>query len=309
MNSVNATSTPLSLKQRMVLLAIRRGLTVARFLLPLFPNPKYSGSVKVQRYGPHPAETLQLIEPPSDAPVRPPVVYIHGGGWIAGNKELYTRSLSFLAHAGHPVFNLEYPLAPETPHPWMLLSLLKALRWIQDQHPTLEAVHLMGDSAGGNLVMMLGLFLKNPDLVQHLHAEPPPLPTLNCLSVTSLYGVLDRLSWLKHDFPACALMLESYGGKQAFEKSVGPELAITPMDLEFESFPPTFLVAASLDPLKESSDLFAERLRSKARATHQRAGRFQHKVYEGENHGFLFFSWKPNCVTLRQDILDFLEKS
>jgi acetyl esterase len=210
--------------------------------------------------------------------------------------------LGFLAKAGHPVFNLEYPLAPETPHPWMLLSLLKALRWIQDQDPTLEAVHLLGDSAGGNLVMMLGLFLKNPHLMRQLHDKPPPLPTLNCLSVTSLYGVLDRLSWLKHDFPASVLMLEAYGGKRAFEERVAPELAITPMDLEFESCPPTFIVAASRDPLKESSDLFARRLESKSCS-------FQHKVYQGEIHGFLFLSWRPNCVTLRKDILDFLDKN
>ncbi len=301
MNSANEKPSPLSPKQQLGLWGIRWGMQLGRFIMPLLPNPRLPGKLRNQRYGQHPAETLQFIEPDPRVPARTPVVYIHGGGWIGGNKNFYTHTLSFLARAGHPVFNLDYPLAPETPHPGMLLSLLKALCWIQDQHPTQKEVHLLGDSAGGNLVTMLGLFLENPDLMESLGSDPPR-PTLKCLSMTSLYAPLDRLTWLKHGFPGAAFMLESYGGKAAFEERVGPELAITPMDLEFESFPPTFVVAASRDPLKESSDLFAEQLQTKA-------GSCQHKVYAGENHGFLFSCWRPNCVALRQDILDFLDKA
>ena len=67
---------------------------------------------------------------------------------------------------------------------------------------------------------------------------PVIAPTLSPLSVVSLYGVLDRLSWIRNGFPAASLMLQSYAGKAAFEDKVGSELSIAPMDLSFDRCPP-----------------------------------------------------------------------
>ena len=116
------------------------GVRMARWGIPLIfaatqlfrRPPRSPRSVSVHRYGEHPDENLEWIEARVDAPRRAPIVYIHGGGWIAGRKELYTRYLSFLADAGYPIFNLEYPMAPENPHPGILRSLLKALDWIRE---------------------------------------------------------------------------------------------------------------------------------------------------------------------------------
>jgi acetyl esterase/lipase len=41
------------------------------------------------------------------------VVYYHGGGWISGSSDISTYRLLDVAAEGHPVFNVEYPLAPE----------------------------------------------------------------------------------------------------------------------------------------------------------------------------------------------------
>jgi len=261
--------------------------------------PKPPGAVQQHAYGPDPAERLEFIAPRMGAPERPPIVYVHGGGWIAGRKESYTRYLSFLAEAGFPIFNVEYPLAPENPHPGILRSLLAALDWIRTNHPNVSSVHVMGDSAGGNLVMMLGLLAANPELLRVVDPQRAEVP-LACLSVLSLYGVLDRLSWIEDDFPGAQLMLESYGGRAAFEAEVGPELALTPMDLEFASAPPSFLAAGTEDPLCRSSRLFAERLASDP-------GKVVHKEYPGEGHGFFNLFRSKSDAQLRADILEFLE--
>jgi acetyl esterase/lipase len=258
------------------------------------------GALTLHRYGDHPAENLESIEPRPGSPRRSPIVYIHGGGWIAGRKESYTRYLSFLGEVGHPIYNLEYPLAPENPHPGILRSLLRALDWIHEKHPEVEGVHLMGDSAGGNLVMMLGLFATNPELMTAVDPERKTGFPIRCKSVVSLYGVLDRLSWIEDGFPGADVMLRSYAGEAAFEPEVGPELAITPMDLDFTAAPPTLLAVGTEDQLHRSSLIFAERLAAGP-------GKVVLKEYPGEGHAFFNLGKTHSDDELGADILEFLD--
>ena len=121
--------------------------------------------VRESRYGEQRDETMDVIAPKMGVPPRSPVVFVHGGGWISGSKgRFYHRPLLGLADAGHPVFSLNYPLAPESPHPGPLRSLLSALALLRRERD-LAGVHLIGDSAGGNLAAMLGLALANPNLL------------------------------------------------------------------------------------------------------------------------------------------------
>jgi len=292
--------TPLGLKRRIGLLAARLIMAFFVLLNRLRPAPSWSEGVSHHRYGADPAETLEHIPRKAGSPERAPVVFIHGGGWIVGNKELYTRELLVFAEAGHPVFNIGYPVAPENPHPGILLSLLDALRWIRREHPSFDAVHLMGDSAGGNLAMMLGILCHNPHLITDLNGDPTANAPLRCLSAVSLYGILDRLSWLRTGFPGADLMLECYAGLAAFEEQVGPDLAITPMDLDFESHPPSFLIAGEKDRLCESTRLCASRLA-------QGTGAVSSKIYAGEIHGFFSMSWRPHYAELKIDVLKFVQ--
>jgi acetyl esterase/lipase len=277
---------------------MRAVIVVLRVLMVLRRRPAPPETVTQHSYGSHPRETLEVIGADPNATPRAPVVYIHGGGWIACNKELYTADLYFLAEQGHTVFNVEYPLAPETPHPGILQSLLRALEWIRENHPSCTHAHFMGDSAGGNLVTMLGLLCENPERIADIDAEAPQRTGVSCLSVISIYGVLDRLSWLEHGFPLSGAMLESYGGKTAFEEKVGPDLAITPMDLEFDASPPLYLCGATQDPLCESTRIFAERMKGSPVEV-------QVEYFEGEQHGFFNLSWREASQELRRQILAF----
>jgi acetyl esterase/lipase len=148
--------------------------------------------------------------------------------------------------------------------------------------------------------MMLGILCHNPHLITDLDANTTPNAPLRCLSAVSLYGILDRLSFLRTGFPGADLMLECYGGLAALEEQVGPELAITPMDLDFERHPPSFLVAGECDRLCESTRLCASRLAAGS-------GTVSSKIYPGEIHGFFSMSWRPHYADLKADVLDFVE--
>jgi acetyl esterase len=291
----------LTIGQRLSLLGVRGALGVFG-VIPRVRRRRLAGRTEVHRYGARKNETLEVIEPPVGSETAPvPIVYIHGGGWIFGNKELYSTDLEFLSERGHRVFNLDYPLAPEHPFPRPLISLLEALSWIHSRYPDATRIHLMGDSAGGNLAMMLGLLLADPDQRAGVAPELDAASLPDAASIISIYGVLDRTSWIEHAFPGARLMLHSYGGAAAFEAHVGPELALCPLDLEIRNAPPTFLGAGTEDPLAESSRLGYD-------ALEKRGVSVELKMYEGENHGFFNMAWRPNSAQLRADISAFLDR-
>ena len=216
------------------------------------------------------------------SPPKTPIVYPHGGGWISGSSDIATYRLLDFAAAGHPAFNVEYPLAPEYPHPQILRSTLAALVWIRRHHPEYESVHLMGDSAGANLAMMAAIIISNPSLAPPLGVEMTgEVPTIQ--SVVSIQGVLDRLTWIEDGFGPASIMLRSYAGQEALAPEVAPHLAVTPMDLTFDSLPPTFIVAGSKDQLARSSQVCADRFQ-------QQSLNVEYKVYKGARHGFFTFN-------------------
>ncbi|NOX28632.1 MAG: alpha/beta hydrolase [Actinobacteria bacterium] len=260
------------------------------------PDPP--ASVTEHKYGDHPDARLDVIAPDPDAEPKTAVVFIHGGGWVIGKKEMYAQPLYELAAAGHPVFNVEYPLAPDNPHPEILNSLLEALTWIKTSYPETESVHLIGDSAGGNLAMMLGIILTNPATAADLGFASwteTPKPA----SISSLYGVLDRLLWLDAGFPSAELFLQAYAGPEAFGVEVEASCAVTPMDLDFESLPPTFIAAAGKDKLASSSLLAYETFGS----DHD----VEYKLYEGAAHGF--YTQGKQMKVLQADVADFIGRN
>lgn len=84
------------------------------------------------------------------------LVYLHGGGWVAGGLESHRAMAAALALAtGAGVLLVDYRLAPEHPFPTGLDDCARAFAWAARQGPDgaspAPRLHLLGDSAGGNL--------------------------------------------------------------------------------------------------------------------------------------------------------------
>jgi len=256
------------------------------------------------RYGSHRDERLDCLLP-DDPALKPQeaVVYMHGGGWISCSKRFYPPDLQFLCSAGYKVFNVEYPLAPEHPHPYVLRSILRAVNWVKREHPEIRSIHVMGDSAGANLAAMYGVLYSNPELLVHLGGGFSAEDLLRPQSVISLYGLLDRETLLGDDpeqvKSIVRLFLQSYGGVDVLRPGeIAPEKAITPMDLTWQNHPPCFLGVGDIDFLYDSSDLYARELQT-------RGIPIVHKIYPGAPHGFFNMRHKQT-PSLKQDVLDFI---
>ena len=58
------------------------------------------------------------------------------------------------------VCSINYPLAPEHPFPQALIAVLRAVSWMAKEEGV-ETLHILGDSAGGNLATMASSLLCN----------------------------------------------------------------------------------------------------------------------------------------------------
>jgi acetyl esterase/lipase len=92
--------------------------------------------------------------------VRPPeaepdgvVLYLHGGGYVAGSAKAYRGIASQLAiRTRRSVFVLDYPLAPEATVPAAPNAVLAAYEWLRADGS--GRIAFVGDSAGGGLALV-----------------------------------------------------------------------------------------------------------------------------------------------------------
>jgi len=165
--------------------------------------PARGVSVKLfaHRYGLHPSETLDtlLCDDRNLAQRKPPVLYAHGGAWIAASSACLLHSVAPVARAGFDVFSMDYPLAPAARFPEPVVSVLRALAWMAARGR--GEVLLMGDSAGGNLVSLAAALVANRPLLEEFAREAGVAEEVGAwrfpkiVAVSSIYGVMDQVSW------------------------------------------------------------------------------------------------------------------
>ncbi len=103
---------------------------------------------------------LDLYLPRAKGP-HPVVLYIHGGGWVAGSKE--GAQLVFLPYLqlGWAVVNVEYRLARNSLAPAAVEDCRSALRWVylraQEFGFDTTCIIVTGHSAGGHLSLTTGM--------------------------------------------------------------------------------------------------------------------------------------------------------
>jgi epsilon-lactone hydrolase len=91
---------------------------------------------------------------PPQGKKRAAIVHVHGGWFNWGTAQAFRNFASHIAlSAGTDVFIPDYPLAPEHPFPAAIRDLEACYRGLVDQGIT--KVALTGDSAGGNLALVL----------------------------------------------------------------------------------------------------------------------------------------------------------
>ncbi|CAI2359980.1 unnamed protein product [Moneuplotes crassus] len=194
------------------------------------------------------------------------ILYIHGGGFIAGSSEFsqfYT--INYAKETGYPVFSLDYRLAPEHKFPCALNDCWQAYLWIVKYAKkylkiTYDKIILMGDSVGGNLcigVTALSI-IKHCKIPDGLNLIYPILSFSKVSFAPSALLTLDDLMLSCVFLNTCG---DFYAGND-LKKDPPFLLSVNKLpDKTLRRFPPCRFVLAGQDPCRDECLRFILRLR------------------------------------------------
>src|SRR5262245_4219378 len=134
---------------------VRRGLAL---MMPLVPRPPRSTKTEAIVVGGVPADCTTT---PASRPDRY-VLYLPGGAYVAGDPRLY-RDITWriATQCRVRVVCIDYRLAPEHPFPAALDDSVAAYRGLLADGVAPHHIALMGDSAGGGLVLAAMMRLRD----------------------------------------------------------------------------------------------------------------------------------------------------
>lgn len=93
------------------------------------------------------------------------ILYLHGGGTVAGSARAYRAFAANLAQvSGMDVIIPEYPLAPENPYPAALDALVALYRDLPNHGVSYDSLVVAGDSSGAGLALALTMRVREAGL-------------------------------------------------------------------------------------------------------------------------------------------------
>lgn len=105
-------------------------------------------------------EKLDIYRPAEFKGRLPTIIFVHGGGWKAGDKKSALRAAAWIVDDGYAVVSINYRLLDVAQWPAQINDCYAAVRWVRDHADEYgfdpERVAAWGTSAGGHLVALMG---------------------------------------------------------------------------------------------------------------------------------------------------------
>jgi len=233
----------------------------------------------------------RVYTPFAESP-HPAFVHFHGGGFVGGSIDWFVNAAKcayICANARCVVVTVDYRLAPEHQYPAAAEDCYAALLWLVEAAPALGVdstrIAVGGESAGGNLAAVAALMARDrngPPLALQLLEVPVTDMSEGSTEFASLevfgcgYG-LDRTT------------IESFQDAYLPDAASRAEPYASPLRAaDLGGVAPAHIITAECDPLRDSGEAFARRLKEAGvRTTLHR--------YNGHTHASsaLWQTWAP----------------
>lgn len=237
--------------------------------------------------------TLDAHVPDGTGPF-PTAILVHGGGWVAGDKQQYiTYIFQPLSDAGFAWFSINYRLAPRFKFPADSADVESAIRFVKTNAAKYKVdvrrIALIGESAGGHLVSYVGARNRSDSRVA---------------AVVSMYGI--------HDFVAAAVawkpvpheLLDLFGIQEVNAETVPLLIKASPVVYISKEMPPFLLMHGSKDedvPYEQSIEM-CEKMK--------KAGAHCDLItIEGAPHGMDHWESHPEWLWYKKALVDWLKKT
>jgi acetyl esterase len=180
-------------------------------------------------------------------------VWIHGGGWRWGFKELGEYTCRYVASHGYVAININYRLAPKHKFPAAVNDCLGAVVWAKRNAAKFngdpDRVAVGGESAGGNLAAMVAYASDNRKFTPS--AAKPDDPPANVQAAVPVYAALDLAPMIEGE--RRELMLQ-YLPNETDAEAASPTTHVGPQSV------PTLLICGDKNFLYDQSVAFDKRL-------------------------------------------------
>ena len=212
----------------------------------------------------------------------PVLLYLHGGGWVIGDLDSYDAICRELCGAvGCIVVSVDYRLAPEHRFPAAVDDAHFALGWAIDHCAEFGGdpgrIAIGGDSAGGNLAATTALDARQ-SFPGKLCAQLLIYPVTSHVSTPS-QSMIDNAEGYLLTRRDMVWFTDHYLG--AGHDGRDPRFNLSQVD-DLSGLPPTLVITAEFDPLRDEGDAYAAALKEAGVAV-------DHSRYKGAIHGFFMF--------------------
>lgn len=175
----------------------------------------------------------------------PTLIYIHGGGWVFGDRTGAFPQLFPYFERGWNIVNVEYRMASVSPAPGAVEDCRCALRWVirnaKQFNLDVDRIVVTGHSAGGHLALMAGMLTPEAGL----DVDCPGDEVLKVAAIINWYGVSDVNDLL--DGPNKKTYAEAWLGTQAGRSEVAKRSS--PLTYVRKSLPAIISVHGDADPV------------------------------------------------------------
>lgn len=210
------------------------------------------------------------------------LLYLHGGGYIAGSPETHRPLVARLCKASSAAaLSLAYRLSPEFPFPAALRDVMDAYRLLVGKGFPPKSIVLAGDGSGGGLAFSALLAIRNANL---------PMPAA-CLAMSpwvdlslSGWSVLENA---RND-PVLSWELLFVSARHYLQGANPCDVYASPVFANFHDFPPIMVHTGSRELLRNDSS----RLGELAAAANVKVSV---EVYDGMHHVFQGYPHAPEA--------------
>ena len=189
----------------------------------------------------------------------PVVLFIHGGGFVIGSLDGYDSLCAETARTlDLPVVSIDYRLAPEAPFPAAPEDSIATARWIATSPEalglTVTGLIPAGDSAGGNLAAVTSIALRDEP------ADVPVIAQWLIYPATDMAAVGGSMDEFAEGYLLERMTMEWFYNHYIGESVVIEDWRLSPALADAKDLPPTLLVTAGLDPLRDQGRVYASKL-------------------------------------------------
>lgn len=217
---------------------------------------------------PGPASELpvRLYHPPRTEGRADAIVWYHQGGGVIGGLETDHTLCTMLSEACQAVvISIDYRLAPEHPFPADIVDSAAAYQWVVDNadglgvDPTRVAVG--GTSQGGKISAVLGQEHGREGLA-------PPFAQIMLYPGTDATATGGSRESMVDAWPLSGATLDFFAAAASIDPDAAVDLRASPgLAPDLAGTPPTLIVTAGFDPLRDQGLAYAERLEAAGIAT------------------------------------------